>query len=338
MENKVIKLRDFYLLDNKLLYLSREFIGFDPLISKGLSYNLAKGKCSTKIKCDEFKMGGSSFNSILTSFCDYGPLRGYERVEILKNGKTIINYEDGGMGYGSNYRKGSCFSVENEDAYLIKDGHSMRDSSTDKIYSGFSADDEYFLWFKDIVIPQNRAGKKSILKSGMKYSHSEIESLRDIIWEANVNYNGHKIYIKETGVTNCLRTYGVTGDIASEEFRYFDNEKVTALDKIEFIWNYHKNMNQNYLSLQEKLEWLYQELPLVPHTNMGRLSSTVKRMKAEKEMEIPINLRTGFPISTATGKHANEMEGSEWEVFYNALSGQLKSDYPDLYQEIFSEQ
>ncbi len=91
----------------------------------------------------------------------------------------------------------------------------------------------------------------------------------------------------------------------------------------------------NKLSLQEKLEKLDREYLLIPHTNAGRLFSTVRRMKAEKEMDIPINLRSGFAISTRTGQHANEMNEKEWEKFYNDLSEQLKRDYPELYQRIF---
>ena len=59
-------------------------------------------------------------------------------------------------------------------------------------------------------------------------------------------------------------------------------------------------------------------------------------MKAEKTMGVPIFLRTGFAISTKTGKAANTMTEDEWEEFYNALSERLKRDYPDLYERIFS--
>ncbi len=93
----------------------------------------------------------------------------------------------------------------------------------------------------------------------------------------------------------------------------------------------------NNLSLQEKLEKLNKECPLVPHTNAGRLFSTVRRMKAEKEMDIPINLRSGFAISTKIGKPANEMNELEWDGFYSVLSEQLKRDYLYLYIDLFSE-
>jgi len=137
MENKIKELRDFYLLDGKLLYVSEEFIGFNPLISKGLSCERNK-KSGTTIKLDEFKISGSSFNAVLTNFMDWGPLRGYRRAEILKNGHTIINYEHGGMGHGSNYCKGNYLYVKNENAFLLKDGYALRDASTDKIYLGLS--------------------------------------------------------------------------------------------------------------------------------------------------------------------------------------------------------
>lgn len=92
----------------------------------------------------------------------------------------------------------------------------------------------------------------------------------------------------------------------------------------------------NELSLQEKLEKIYRECPLVPHTGAGQLFSTVRRMKAEKEMDIPINFRSGFAISTKLRKPANEMVEQEWEGFYSDLSESLKKDYPELYTKVFT--
>ena len=94
-------------------------------------------------------------------------------------------------------------------------------------------------------------------------------------------------------------------------------------------------MNKNTLSLEEKLEWLKRECPLTPHTGIGRLFTTVRRMKAEKELEVPINLRTGFAVSVVTGKHANEMNEKEWDKFFGQLSVQLKRDYPDMWERLY---
>ena len=89
-------------------------------------------------------------------------------------------------------------------------------------------------------------------------------------------------------------------------------------------------------SIKELLEKLNKEYPLTPHTGAGRLFTTVRRMKAEREFDLPINLRTGFAISVKTGKAANKMDEQEWESFFKDLSGQLKRDYPELYQQIFN--
>ncbi len=89
-------------------------------------------------------------------------------------------------------------------------------------------------------------------------------------------------------------------------------------------------------SIKELLEKLNKEYPLTPHTGAGRLFTTVRRMKAEREFDLPINLRTGFAISVKTGKAANKMDEQEWESFFKDLSGQLKRDYLELYQQIFN--
>ncbi len=69
-------------------------------------------------------------------------------------------------------------------------------------------------------------------------------------------------------------------------------------------------------SIEEQLLKLNKEYPLVRHTNAGRLFSTVRRMKAEKEIGIPINYRSGFAISVKTGKAADKMSEWEWGNFY----------------------
>ena len=59
--------------------------------------------------------------------------------------------------------------------------------------------------------------------------------------------------------------------------------------------------------IERQLRSLDEQFPLVPHTGAGRLFSTVRRMKADKERRIPINRRTGFAISVKKGKPANEL-------------------------------
>ena len=86
--------------------------------------------------------------------------------------------------------------------------------------------------------------------------------------------------------------------------------------------NHHGSLNEKQLTerFRAELEKLAKEYPLVPHTDAGRTFSMVRRMNAEKKIGIPINLRTGFAISTTNGKAANRMTEDEWEEFYDDLS------------------
>ena len=94
-------------------------------------------------------------------------------------------------------------------------------------------------------------------------------------------------------------------------------------------------MEKDKFTLNQKLEYIQKEYPVTPHTGIGRLFTCVRRMKAEKEWEIPVENRLGFAISVETGKHANEMDEEEWEKFFGQLSGQLKRDYPDMWERLF---
>ena len=87
--------------------------------------------------------------------------------------------------------------------------------------------------------------------------------------------------------------------------------------------------------LKKQLEKLERECPLVPHTHAGRLYSMVRRMNKEKELNIPIDFRSGFAISVKTGKSANKMTENEWNDFFKSLSKELNEGYPDLFKRIF---
>jgi hypothetical protein len=89
--------------------------------------------------------------------------------------------------------------------------------------------------------------------------------------------------------------------------------------------------------LDAKIGYLEQHLPLTVHTGVGRLVTTVRRMKAEKELGIPINRRTGFAVSVKHSKPANELEQDAWEEFFSDLCADLRRYYPDLYADVFND-
>lgn len=234
--NIIKELRDFYLVDDKLLYACKYFIGFNPTISKSFSYETEK-ESGTKVKIEEFEMNGCSFSVILTRFRDSGPIRGFKRVEIILKGKTIIRYETGGKGRGNNYSDGNKFLVDKENAYLIADGYSMKYLHADNIYLNLVGHDYYFLWFHNIIIPtiNDIFPAESFVVKKEFYLRKEIEPLRQTEWEANVQFNNHKIHIIKTSIPGFTLTYGRMEEEGGyyEEFRKKAND--TALSKVELI-------------------------------------------------------------------------------------------------------
>ena len=105
------------------------------------------------------------------------------------------------------------------------------------------------------------------------------------------------------------------------ELKTFTRDEWLALDK---------------QTLKDQLEILDSEYPLELYTDASRTYSTVRRMKIEKKIGLPINLRSGCAISVETGKAANTMTEDEWEKFYYDLSERLNGDYPGLYKILFS--
>ena len=88
-------------------------------------------------------------------------------------------------------------------------------------------------------------------------------------------------------------------------------------------------------NIEELLEKIRKECPLIPHTNAGQLMSTVRRMKREKELDIPIPYRTGSAISVEHATPANELAAQQWEDFYEGLCRELQQYYRNLSAKLF---
>ncbi len=204
---------DFYLLDNKLLYVCDDFIGYNPVISKGLSFERMTGHdrkptFGTKVKVEQFELDDEPFTAILISFLYAGPLRGYKRIEILKNGRFIINYEAGGYGHGSSYKKGNQFFITNNMAYLIADGQSLKDKETGKFYEDISPGNNHLFVFENIVIPilQDRKPDVNTFAINGTYYKEEIELHRQTDWTAEAIFNGQKFNFSKSSILDFGRT------------------------------------------------------------------------------------------------------------------------------------
>lgn len=228
---KIERLFDVFVLDNKLLYACDDFIGFNPAISKGLSYMKMKGT-GTKINTHEFEMLGESFNAILTFSKYFGPLRGYHKVEILRNGTTIIMHKVGGI-LGGCFSKGNKFLIKDGNAYLLINGFPKIGIETDGYWSALSGDDHYLLGFNDIIVPTKYEiiSENNSLPEKEFYLRKEIEPLRQKEWDANFRFNDQDIIIIKTSVPGFTQTYW-----NKKGFGKFIQEKdSTALDKTEII-------------------------------------------------------------------------------------------------------
>lgn len=107
-------------------------------------------------------------------------------------------------------------------------------------------------------------------------------------------------------------------------------ELISVIKKFNVLWDMSEARKA------ELLKKLNKDFPLTRHTCVGRLYTTVRRMKAEKELNIPVAWRVGFAISVETVKRGNEMNELEWNKFYKDLCENLKRDYPSMYDRLFA--
>ncbi|NOT94156.1 hypothetical protein [Ferruginibacter sp.] len=226
------KLRDFCLFEDELLYACKDFIGYNPTISKELSF-YDPTDTGTKVKVDEFEINGNIFTVILTKFFERGPIRGYKKVEILKKGVVIIRYESGSHGHGSIYNSGNKYFVENANAYLFADGNSMKDSESNKIYKDLDSEKYYFFWFTDITIPTKHEKVISPISFTKKkiYSKQEIEVFRKVEWDAKIQINETNLHIIKTSVPDFVGPY--SGLDGAKGFKQLANMNI--LEKLDII-------------------------------------------------------------------------------------------------------
>ena len=80
---------------------------------------------------------------------------------------------------------------------------------------------------------------------------------------------------------------------------------------------------------------LQKDCPLIPYNGASLMFSSVRRMKAEKALGVPLHLRAGFAIPVATGHRPAEMSEAEWDAFYEEMCEELKKRYPSLHAGLF---
>lgn len=87
--------------------------------------------------------------------------------------------------------------------------------------------------------------------------------------------------------------------------------------------------------LAAKLRYVEEKFPVVTYIPRAALFTSVQRMKAERELGIPVEYRSGVAISVKFGKAANELAEQQWEEFFQTLSNSLRQKYPEMYERLF---
>ncbi|WP_299399184.1 hypothetical protein [uncultured Gelidibacter sp.] len=110
-------------------------------------------------------------------------------------------------------------------------------------------------------------------------------------------------------------------------------EKRLDQDVMSSISNFEIHIHEDQKAAV--LQKLKEEFPITPYTSVGRLSTTLWRMKAEQQLNLPISWRVGSAISVTSGKRASEMQQDEWNAFFEDLCDTLKQNYPSKYESLF---
>ena len=82
---------------------------------------------------------------------------------------------------------------------------------------------------------------------------------------------------------------------------------------------------------------MHTALVMMDHQTILACQASVGPYLSPRKAGLPINLRTGFPVSVKFGKAANELDEQSWDSFYSQLCSELRVKHPDLYESIFGE-
>lgn len=95
---------------------------------------------------------------------------------------------------------------------------------------------------------------------------------------------------------------------------------------ISFRFSYLKDTaTKRDLITYKKENWY-----ISPHTRIGGMLTTIRRMDAEKKLDIPTEWRSGVTISVESGKRTSEMAEQEREAFRQELIDAIRENYPSI--------
>ncbi|MDB5200695.1 MAG: hypothetical protein JWQ27_104 [Ferruginibacter sp.] len=228
-----MNLKNFYQLDNKLLYISSAFIGIEPLQSSALYHDM-NGHSGKAVRVDKFDLDTHAFTLITTYFNDTGHVKNYRRFEVFKDGEALLQYETGEKGFGSFHTSGQKFVVKGTDAFLLASGEEIRYGNLGKPFRKFVLHGYYFFWFRNVVFPvaTNMPGVRINLPQQKTFTQEEIEPYRIVNWEAQLPVGSSEWHIRKSAVPGFFPTLWRKDGL--QKFRIAEN--FDALSKIEISY------------------------------------------------------------------------------------------------------
>ena len=89
-------------------------------------------------------------------------------------------------------------------------------------------------------------------------------------------------------------------------------------------------------NLQALLQLIEDRCPVQGYTAAALLCTSVRRMKMEKDLGIPLAQRTSSVVWSEVGKPLNEPDQEQWAEIYVWLCERLRARYPGEYARLFA--
>jgi len=89
------------------------------------------------------------------------------------------------------------------------------------------------------------------------------------------------------------------------------------------------------MTMDEKIRYIELTYPVRVRTELAGLVTAVRRMKAERDFEVPVNRRTVVEFSGERVKQEKATSKEEWDGFFANLSAELLLNYPEHWERLF---
>lgn len=103
-----------------------------------------------------------------------------------------------------------------------------------------------------------------------------------------------------------------------------NQEELVALVGFQF------NYSADTATQRALIKYMNENWYISPYTRIGGMVTTIRRMDAEKKLNLPFEWRSGVTISVESGKRINEITEQERDIFRQQLIDDIRENYPSM--------